>query len=78
LYARRSPASKGWFSLQAAPEQDVATCNPCAPPTRAARGRALARPVLLFPVVMKDIVFVAVTVGFFWISYVYAKSFDRL
>jgi len=27
---------------------------------------------------MKDIVFVAITIGFFWISWVYATSFDRL
>jgi hypothetical protein len=28
--------------------------------------------------VMKDIVFVAVTLAFFWVSWVYAKSFDHL
>jgi hypothetical protein len=38
----------------------------------------MARSVLIFRVVMKDIVFVAVTLAFFWISWVYAKSFDRL
>jgi len=27
---------------------------------------------------MKDIVFVAITLAFFWVSWVYAKSFDRL
>jgi hypothetical protein len=32
----------------------------------------------MFPLAMKDIVFVALTVAFFWISWVYAKSFDRL
>ena len=38
----------------------------------------MARPVLMFRVAMKDIIFVAVTLGFFWISWVYAKSFDHL
>jgi hypothetical protein len=32
----------------------------------------------MFPHVMKDIVFVLVTLAFFGISWVYAKSFDRL
>jgi hypothetical protein len=32
----------------------------------------------MFRVAMKDIAFVAVTLAFFWISWVYAKSFDRL
>jgi hypothetical protein len=32
----------------------------------------------MFRIVMKDIVFVTVTLAFFWISWVYAKSFDRL
>jgi hypothetical protein len=40
--------------------------------------KAMARAVLMFPIVMKDIVYVAVTLGFFWVSWVYAKSFDRL
>jgi hypothetical protein len=30
------------------------------------------------PGVMKDIIFVAVTLAFFGVSWVYAKSFDRL
>jgi hypothetical protein len=38
----------------------------------------MARPVLMFRSVMKDIVFIIVTLAFFGISYVYAKSFDRL
>jgi hypothetical protein len=38
----------------------------------------VARAVLTFPLVMKDIVFVVVTLAFFGISWVYAKSFDRL
>jgi hypothetical protein len=33
---------------------------------------------MLSPSVMKDIVFVAVSLAFFWISWMYAKSFDRL
>jgi hypothetical protein len=32
----------------------------------------------LTTVVMKDITFVAVTAAFFWVSWIYAKSFDRL
>jgi hypothetical protein len=38
----------------------------------------MARPVLMFRDAMKDIVFVAVTLGFFWTSWLYAKSFDLL
>jgi hypothetical protein len=38
----------------------------------------VARSVLMFPIVMKDILFVAVTLAFFWVSWVYAKSFDHL
>jgi hypothetical protein len=32
----------------------------------------------MFRIAMKDIVFVVVTLAFFGISWVYAKSFDRL
>ena len=38
----------------------------------------MARPVLMFRSVMKDIVFIIVTLAFFGVSWVYAKSFDRL
>jgi hypothetical protein len=29
-------------------------------------------------VIMKDLVFVGITLAFFWIAWVYTKSFDRL
>jgi hypothetical protein len=40
-------------------------------------GLLLARPMLK-KVVMKDLIFAAVTVAFFGVSWLYAKSFDRL
>ena len=38
----------------------------------------MARPVLMFRVVMKDIIYVGIILAFFCASWVYAKSFDRL
>jgi hypothetical protein len=50
--------------------------------SRAPKGKSAPRlhgtPGAYVPAVMKDIVFVTVTVAFFWVSWLYAKSFDRL
>ena len=50
--------------------------------SRASRANGAPRrpgtPGAYVPVDMKDIIFVTVTVAFFWVSWLYTKSFDRL
>jgi hypothetical protein len=74
----RGPSGRSAFSLQPRAPPDRAGCNLRAAPLAAASGLALARPMLSPSDVMKDLVFVAVTLAFFWVSWVYAKSFDHL
>jgi hypothetical protein len=74
----RGPSGRAALSLQPRALPDRASCNLREAPRVTVRGIAMARPMLSCPGVMKDIVFVAVTLAFFWVSWVYAKSTDHL
>ena len=63
--------------LHAWAELGPADCTLCRRRRGQGRPRPLARPMLTVGL-MKDFVFVAVTVAFFAVSWVYAKSFDHL
>jgi len=59
----------------------VSFCNPFETARRGEGAAARARDVawrMLWVVTMKDLVFIGITVAFFTVGWLYARSFDRL